>query len=88
MLSFSGIGGLRASSLEASCLHDNNLSTLSTQTKPPEPPWARNCLIIIIIITTYFKCRNRLNGAKKLGSMCQQHLKSVSKKMKYEKKTK
>jgi len=41
---------------------------------------------IIIIIATYFKCRNRLNGAKKLGSMCQQHLKSVSKKIKYEKK--
>ena len=26
-----------------------------------------------------------LNGAKKVGSMCQQHLKSVSKKIKYEK---
>ena len=32
MLSFSGLGGLRASSLEASGLHDTNLNTLSTQT--------------------------------------------------------
>ena len=32
MLSFSGVGGLRASSLEASGLHDTNFNTLSTQT--------------------------------------------------------
>ena len=32
MLSFSGLGGLRASSLEASGLHDTNLNTVSTQT--------------------------------------------------------
>ena len=32
MLSFSGLGGLRASCLEASGLHDTNLNTLSTQT--------------------------------------------------------
>ena len=32
MLSLSGLGGLRASSLEASGLHDTNLNTLSTQT--------------------------------------------------------
>ena len=32
MLSFSGLGGLRARSREASSLHDTNLNTLSTQT--------------------------------------------------------
>ena len=32
MFSFSGLGGLRASSQEASGLHDTNLNTLSTQT--------------------------------------------------------
>ena len=35
MLSFSGLGGLRASSLEASGLHDTNLDKLSTQTPRP-----------------------------------------------------
>ena len=32
MLSFSGLGGLRASPLEALGLHDTNLNTLSTRT--------------------------------------------------------
>ena len=32
MLSFSGLGGRKASSLEASGLHDTNLNTLSIQT--------------------------------------------------------
>ena len=44
MLSFSGLGGLRASSLEASGLHDNNLNTLSTQTPRGQ---AKKCMDIL-----------------------------------------
>ena len=42
MLSFSDLWGLRASSPEASGLHDTNLNTLSTQT----PAGAKNCMDI------------------------------------------
>ena len=42
MLSFSGLGSLRAGSLETSGLHDTNLNTISTQT-----PVAKNCMDIL-----------------------------------------
>ena len=68
-LSFSGLGGLRTSSLEASGLQDTNLNTLSTQTprgqklqiwiSPERVGEKTGCLAFIGISRPYFAITNK-----------------------------